>query len=645
MAYWKIPFKSKGGTAYEIQIGGASYDTTLKGGASPIITQEDNSNDFFLPVRTQSGYIQVVDEPSLFDWTDIMPANAVSRPVYLMQGIEIVWRGYLQPQSFSGQWKEAVQIRQYPIVCCLSALAAFDVDPSAHTTVNFGGLLYYIFNQLPAWDNTRFWFQGTDALTEWLYKKAQWSNFVTINDRNVATGKYNCMSLLEHVCRFFGWSCRMYENDVFFCSPEEPFDTDWSYITISDLQSIGNGNEITYNTMAWMEYSAITDKFANNNNTLTFLRGIKRAKVTADINKSDTTVIDFPPDSLRKTISNSNYTRKISDTDKYIFITDNIFSFTSRDISGVGSGTDADPGGTFNGMERFEGDLLAREESEWGSDIYIHKTHGTDILAKLYTNRPHTYPPGKMTLKADIYRGWNKLSDKKTMVMRLGIGYSRATAMWWNGAAWTSTYSTFTAKIGDTAGIYHESATFRPSTGATIPTMHVPLASVMMGYVYVDFLGSDDVPVDNNGQRSFQIENFSIKFTANANNKNSQNTYTVQGGAFTEEVDVDTIFATDNDNQAGDGLILNADNTYCELLTYSYTNGGTQQLHPEYNIASRMAYFGRAVKRIYDLHLRSNLLPDITPSYQIIADGLTCWPMVISRNWRDDITTFKLIQL
>lgn len=649
MAYWKIPFKSKGGTSYEIQIGGASSNTTLIGGATPIITQEDNSDDFFKPVRTQSGYIQIADKLTngqrTFNWLQVMPSNAVDRPVYLMQGNEIVWRGYLQPQSFSGQWKEAIQIRQFPIVCSLSALAAFEVETSVYTSINFGGLLYYIFNKLSAWDNSRFWFQSTDALDQWLYKRLIWNNFVQIDDDNTKRGKYNCLELLDHICRFFGWSCRMCGNDVFFCAPEEEYFTDWAYTTLDGFQTIRDGGTASYSTDSWVTYGAVTDKFANNNNTLTFLRGVKKAKVTANINKSDTSVIDFPPKSLRKTISNSSYTRVISDTDKYMFITSNIFSFESRDIMGTGSGTSAEPEGTFNGIERFEGNLLAHEEYDWGTDICIHKSYGNGVYAKLYTNRTHVYPQGKFTLSADIYRGWNKLSNKCTMVMRLGIGHDRSTAKWWNGSEWSSSLSAFTVRIGNDSGIYHLSSSFGTSTGATIPTMHITIPEIMMGYVYVDFLGSNDVPVDNNAQRSFQIENFSLTFTDNVTNSDGQNVYKATGGAFTKEANVDTIFASYKNNQAGDGLIMNEDNTYCELLTFSLYNGGPYSLHPEANLANRIARFWRIARRVYELRLRSNLLPDITPRYQITADGMATWPMVISRNWREDITTLKLIQL
>ena len=60
---WQIPFVSSiEKTQYRIDIydeqdGTWSGVTTLTGGPSPIVTDEDASDDFFAPIRTQTGSI------------------------------------------------------------------------------------------------------------------------------------------------------------------------------------------------------------------------------------------------------------------------------------------------------------------------------------------------------------------------------------------------------------------------------------------------------------------------------------------------------------------------------------------------------------------------------------------------------------
>ena len=65
--HWQIPFKSlRSGTLYTVNIYDADYtDSTpvvLKGGAQPFTTQEDDNDDLFTPVRTQTGYLRIVDD-------------------------------------------------------------------------------------------------------------------------------------------------------------------------------------------------------------------------------------------------------------------------------------------------------------------------------------------------------------------------------------------------------------------------------------------------------------------------------------------------------------------------------------------------------------------------------------------------------
>jgi hypothetical protein len=51
------------------------------------------------------------------------------------------------------------------------------------------------------------------------------------------------------------------------------------------------------------------------------------------------------------------------------------------------------------------------------------------------------------------------------------------------------------------------------------------------------------------------------------------------------------------------------------------------------------------------LPLRSNLsidgtaVNDITPQFEVTADGTVCHPIGISHDWRDDVTTLTLLEL
>ena len=64
--HWKIPFMSlRTGTVYTVNIFDDAYSgagVTLKGAAEPFVTEENDDDDIFMPVRTQSGYLRIVDD-------------------------------------------------------------------------------------------------------------------------------------------------------------------------------------------------------------------------------------------------------------------------------------------------------------------------------------------------------------------------------------------------------------------------------------------------------------------------------------------------------------------------------------------------------------------------------------------------------
>ena len=67
MAY-SISFKSlRAGTVYTVNIGSGIGDVALKGAAQPFVTQEDDDEDMFTPIRTQSGYLRIVDDGKAAD--------------------------------------------------------------------------------------------------------------------------------------------------------------------------------------------------------------------------------------------------------------------------------------------------------------------------------------------------------------------------------------------------------------------------------------------------------------------------------------------------------------------------------------------------------------------------------------------------
>jgi hypothetical protein len=81
---WRVPFASVSGTLYEVEIydeGWTGSPVVLTAGATPFVTDEDASDDFFAPVRSQTGTLQVctqLADGTMLRLEDILPDNNIA---------------------------------------------------------------------------------------------------------------------------------------------------------------------------------------------------------------------------------------------------------------------------------------------------------------------------------------------------------------------------------------------------------------------------------------------------------------------------------------------------------------------------------------------------------------------------------------
>lgn len=139
MAWYKryrIPFQSlRQSTQYMVYI----YEqtdgelVTLTGSADPFVTQEDSDDDVFMPMRKQTGYIEVLDTTGGTLMEEIIPANNTEKMVKLYTGTwnnsmttftdgEMKWQGFMCAEAFSQPWDGGKNILQFPVKSLLAAL-------------------------------------------------------------------------------------------------------------------------------------------------------------------------------------------------------------------------------------------------------------------------------------------------------------------------------------------------------------------------------------------------------------------------------------------------------------------------------------------------------------------------------------------
>ena len=707
--HWKIPFKSlRTGTLYTVNIWKdgtlpSGYPLKLNGGAQPFTTQEDDSEDMFTPIRTQTGYIRIVDDghavnsastPATvnFNWKELLPSTDTDRPVtltHVSNGQTVVdWQGFMQAQNFSGTLYGGAQERELPVQCMLSALSASDVDGTNREMKNVAYVIKQAFDNLPGITISNYIFQGGEKAQSWLLKLVDWQNFIAGSDDGLS-GKYDNQRVIQDLCQFWGWTCRTYGSTVLFCCADD--NTNLSGVltlTQAQLNTMAGGTSAGSTIGTFLSSLTLTgDIFASVNNDDTLVRGISKAMVTADGNQSEKEVIGFAPSGVEKAMKERTPTYSESDGDKYANYTADLLSFDANYVTGSCQENYA----SFNIRSIREHDNIYDFKDEM--DVIRIKKSFSSVLATAYASLQTvfhhsfydptslsvgTFRGGGLRMHGKIYRKATQLDDNtsmgnmsignKKMYMRIGIGKTRATAKWYTGNGWSNVESSFMVAIGGIdETLYVKSESSGPhGTGYSYSSFIPTNENGLIGKMFVEFLGSDDLS-EVSGERSFDIAGFSIEFVRSTTSTEiPENKTTADKGAFggarkyrvieragsreyvsknvnksRDEWNADCIYASDNDMEFGFGVLMEP-TTGIQMGKQTY--GSTQQW-PEQHLADRVTSYWASAKRKLGVELRTDQISEVTPRNTANVDDTNSYPIGISRDWRDDVTKITFLEL
>ena len=190
----------------------------------------------------------------------------------------------------------------------------------------------------------------------------------------------------------------------------------------------------------------------------------------------------------------------------------------------------------------------------------------------------------------------------------------------------------------------------------------IPTDPGMYGYIFVDFLGIYYDAYNGAGTPGgrYVVGDFKIEFSREktyipANTQDatrpremkkdriSSMDYTaINGNAVKNEWNADLVYASDNNMKYGYGLVMNPNYEY---MAYAYYGESIQ--HPEQHFADRIANFWNASRRVITADLQTNAVENaapITPRQHLVLGALHYRTLAISHQWRDDVTTVKMIQ-
>ena len=684
--FWKIQFKSlRTNTLYTVNIYKnatlpSGYPLTLKGGDQPFTTEENDDEDQFTPIRTQSGHIRIFDDGYAinasnqrvaFNWKDLVPVNDTDRPVTLTHeenGTTVTdWQGFMQAQNFGAELYNGSQEREYPIQCCLSVLSATQVSVSQNQLCNFAYLLRYIFNSVPQHSFALYLIQGGVDARTWLMKRLDWQNFLQANNDNDVEAKYNLFEILEDVCRFWGWTVRTHRNNVYMTCADDTGEDTFLTLTPGNLDTLANGLQAGDINGTYSTTTISGDVFASTDNDDYKQRGPSKATVKTDVNKEET-IVQFAPNSVRKQMEGTpahwTWVQGAEDLTGY-FETSTIGSFTSELLNGTSHQTRG-------GFCRRQIYSTTETDTPYNGDMFLINNTGvnnplTTPAVSIVTRKAMAFGGGSLILGGDIYINEKPFDLTNTPSLYIGLGISpdgnRANAKWWY--IYYNNQSQIVKGWEPTGGShYYFAAGVSGSkiTSCKLPVSNVnfdaiPVASDLHGFVHVDIYsllsGFEEISV-------FQIGNFSIEFSRDTidipTSLNVKRPREIKEERITtkeytatntnqahEEWNADCIFASDSNMEYGYGLLMNADGTF--MATAQYGKSSSNQQHPEQHLADRVANYWAVSRRRLGGNFRVNTVPEITPKYKVTIDGTTCHPVAISRDWRDDVLMLSLLEM
>lgn len=261
---WQIKFKSLLGIDYTLSIYDSSYSssgavTQLKGASVPFITNEDNNQDIYKPIRNQSGYIRFIAENTTVIG-QMMPDDPTDRPVVLRDGNNnICWAGFLSNEQYSQPWEPCPYAVEIPVVSIIMAMKGVKFTQSEGYT-SLLSLLNTINSYLPF--TTSLVVPSEIPVGGLFVNNNNFREFMTIPERSErgTTNIYECQYIydcVENFCQYFGISLHEYEGVFYFTTHNAStyYDVDlsggsresqWGAYTFANLVVCGANNQVDY---------------------------------------------------------------------------------------------------------------------------------------------------------------------------------------------------------------------------------------------------------------------------------------------------------------------------------------------------------------------------------------------------------------
>ena len=187
--------------------------------AEPFTTAIQQSTELFTPIRTASGYVRV-EADSVDDIADLVGSAPLQRAVELQVEGVVRWRGFLACESFTQAW-DVMPSLELPVMSSLEALRG--LTPSSDLSdlgyISFAKFICNLNEELGSPFET-FYFPVISNPSTTLKYLFDMKNYATATDKNTKHEVADYYSILEDICKLFGWQCVEWEKSLVFMAAD-----------------------------------------------------------------------------------------------------------------------------------------------------------------------------------------------------------------------------------------------------------------------------------------------------------------------------------------------------------------------------------------------------------------------------------------
>ena len=687
---WRVPFVSLSGTKYEIEIYDEGYTgeaVTLQAGETPFVTDEDATDDFFAPIRTQTGTLQVctaIPGGGTLRLEDILPENNIARPVRLVRYNDpedlgdwnIDWQGFLSCEAYSQDYTSIPQILDLSVISVLEAMRSIECDievlngvQPVHYVVGYALRTVEQKVGMSLWSKVYVADMANDVMFKYVDTSVFYDRKERINqgyEEHYPVG-VSLIDALSSVVTFVGWCVRERGTDVFLqymgydgdmiCStPADMYDVQWH-----NRSKVGNGL-----------YEMSNFQWRGAGHMIDFKQGAKSVEVTASVEPAEVelAIPDGMPIGSYQTSSSKFYTPGQKETVEegsdeepaipavpYASMEQNFSNVYDFQVIYTDEDSQGRPALAFEGTPSqvftqsalkswggsspsYLGALVVRiwdEQKESDTDIVGLYVNGTDVTAYLnLMDERHYCLKMRSVLHLNAYNGKLRINFKGYTVQGNRLwnftkgSIIKAVIKW--GSKYLQTDCTWSTTPAICSITYNED-----KDGYEIPIKEYLHGEVQVMIMPIKLAAG----VQQNYQYILTDFNVSYERPEDVFANRTQNTYFKSLGTyFLDEVTVENTFASNLRNEPSPALMLETDEEYDPILRLTY---GDNDVRPELHLLDRLAkYYGKPRCTV-----QLETAPMLCAPRSIlegINDGKVYIPMAESRDWQMETSTITCME-